>query len=134
MTLVVARIDEENIYIQSDSRITDDSSVRSDPLCGLLKTLILHPFVSVSFAGNVHFAEKAIQRFFDKGIEDVEVLLSMLREISIESDNTTDFIVAAINEGQPKLFKVTNGAVVRGFINTWIGDSDGFNQYQTEFH
>ena len=56
MSLIVARIVEDNIYIESDSKITDDRLVRSDPLCGLLKTLILNPVICISFAGIVHFA------------------------------------------------------------------------------
>ncbi|MFT5719987.1 MAG: hypothetical protein ACI9W6_000276 [Motiliproteus sp.] len=85
MTLVVARIDKENIFIESDSKITDERLVRSNPLCGLLKTFILHPFVSMSFAGNVVFAELELRKFFDEKIENVNVLLSMLRDINIES-------------------------------------------------
>lgn len=62
MTLVVARIDNEYIYIESDSKSTDDRLVRSDPLCGLLKTLILNPFICVSFSGTVSFPELALKK------------------------------------------------------------------------
>ncbi|MCK5311852.1 MAG: hypothetical protein KAJ62_07075 [Desulfobacteraceae bacterium] len=134
MTLVVARIVEENIYIESDSKITDERLVRSDPLCGLLKTLILHPFICVSFAGNVHFAELALKKFFDQRIGDINILLSMLREINLESDNSTDFIVATILGRVPRLFKVSDGTVTKDIEHAWIGDHEGFEIYQKETH
>jgi hypothetical protein len=134
MTLVVARIDQENIYIESDSKITDDRLVRSDPLCGLLKTLILNPFVCVSFAGNVHYAELAITRFFEQSIEDINTLLAMLRDTNVESGNATDFIVATIMGRVPRLFKISDGSVQQGIDNAWIGDHEGFQIYQRGFH
>jgi len=134
MTLIVARIEEDNIYIESDSKITDDRLVRSDPLCGLLKTLILHPFVCISFAGKVYFAEIALKKYFDQSINDVNVLLEMLRDVNIESENTTDFIVATINGRIPRLFKVSDGLVTSDIENAWIGDHEGFELYQKEFH
>lgn len=134
MTLVVARIENENIYIESDSKVTDDRLVRSDPLCGLLKTLILHPFICISFAGNVTFAELALKRFFNDKIEDVNTLLSMLRSINIESENSTDFLVATINDRVPRLFKISDKQVTFNIQNAWIGDQEGFEIYQKEFH
>lgn len=134
MTLIVARIYKENIYIESDSKITDERLVRSDPLCGILKTLILHPFVSVSFAGNVNYAELAIKNFFKYAIDDVNVLLQMLLNINIESCNATDFIVATITDRTPRLFKISDGQVIDGAESAWIGDIKGFEIYQREFH
>lgn len=134
MTLVVARIYNENIYIESDSKVTDDRLVRSDPLCGLLKTLILHPFICISFAGNVTFAELALKKFFEYKIEDVNTLLRMLLDTNIESGNATDFIIATINGRVPRLFKVSDGEVTKDIGNAWIGDQEGFEIYQKEFH
>lgn len=134
MTLVVARIVEDNIFIESDSKITDERLVKNNPLCGLLKTFILHPFVSISFAGNIVFAELALKKVFEQKIEDVNVLLTMLSDINIESRNTTDFIVATIIGKIPKLYKVADGNVESNILNAWIGDVDGFQVYQKEYH
>ncbi len=134
MTLVVARIEGDNIYIESDSKITDDRAVRSSPLCGLLKTLILHPFVSVSFAGNVHYAEQAINRFIQNNrFDNIYPLIQLLINANIESGNTVDFIVATINGRIPRLYKITNGILEQDISNAWIGDYDGFAVYQREF-
>jgi hypothetical protein len=134
MTLVVARIVEDNIFIESDSKVTDERLVRDNPLCGLLKTFILHPFVSVSFAGNISFAECALKKFFEQKINDINILLTMLRDINIESGNSTDFLVATIIGKVPQLFKVSDGAVENNIVNAWIGDIDGFKVYQREYH
>lgn len=133
MTLVVARIDGCNIYINSDSKITDDRLVRTDPLCGLLKTLILRPFVCVSFAGNVKFAESAIRIFFDRKIDDINSLLCLTLDANVESECSTDFLVATVIERTPLLFKVANKKITREKV-AWIGDKDGFEFYQQEFN
>ncbi len=38
----------------------------------------------------------------------------MLLQINIESRNETDFIIASINDGIPKLFKISNWKVKEG--------------------
>ncbi len=134
MTLVVARIDSEKIFIESDSKITDDRLVRSDPLCGLMKTLILNPLLCISFAGKVYYAELAIKRFFENKIESINTLLNMLLGVNTESEDSTDFIVATIHGRVPRLFKVSNGEVTKNIQNAWIGDQEGFEIYQREFH
>lgn len=134
MTLVVARIENQNIYIESDSKITDENAIRSNPLCGLLKTLILHPCVCVSFAGNVHYAEQAINRFFQNNkFDNILPLIQLLVEANIESGNTVDFIVATINGRVPRLYKITDGTLEQDISNAWIGDHDGFSVYQKGF-
>lgn len=140
MTLIVARIDDDTIYIESDSRITDESKVKTEPLCGLLKTLVLHPFFCVSFAGNVHFAEEAIKEFFDvqKSASSLgnafEKLLDLLVSKNIESEETTDFIVASILDKCPKLYRIEGGELTKDLTVAWIGDLDGFEYYQTQYH
>ena len=60
MTIVIGRIIDNDIYIESDSRITDFRLVQTNLLTGLLKTIILNPFLCLSFAGFVEYAEKAL--------------------------------------------------------------------------
>jgi len=132
MTLIMARIVENNIYIESDSRITDPKVVRQDPLCGLLKSLIIHPFVCLSFAGIVFFAEKAIDTFFKGKNWDIDSLLAMLLSVHQESGNQTDFILASIMMRRPVLYKISEG-VIEGSVNAWIGDYKGFRFFQETF-
>lgn len=142
MTLVVARLIDENICIQSDSRVTDPKLVNSNPLCGLLKTVMPHPFICLSFAGDVHFAEIAVQRsvdfakqnFIGMKIITVDQLLDMLLDLNKVSKNSTDFIVGTIVGRKPKLFKISNGVIERDLLNAWIGDKQGFDCYQQEYH
>lgn len=134
MTLVVARIHEGKIYLESDSKITDEKFVRSNPLSGMLKTLIIHPFVCVSFSGNVYFAKKAIEIFFEKKIEQLDLLISILLAINNESNNTTDFIVASVIGDIPKLFKISDAKVEQDLTSAWIGDKDGFEYFQKVFY
>lgn len=69
MTLIVSRIENRQMKIISDSKITDKNAVRNNPLAGNLKSFILSPQLSVSFAGKVYFAEKFLSLFFSKKIK-----------------------------------------------------------------
>lgn len=133
MTLIIARIIWEEINIESDSKVTDESILTNNPLCWVIKTLILHPCISLSYAGNLFYAEKALERFFDEKITNNNVFLNMLLEINIESDNETDFILTSIIDNKPKIFKVSNWKVEKSWT-FWIWDIEGFNLYQQEYH
>lgn len=134
MTLVVARATADNIYIESDSKITDERLVRSDPLCGVLKTIIYHPFLCISFSGNVALAEIAIKRLVNQKLNELDQILNTLLRANIDSKNTTDFIVASIIRKIPRLFRVSNGTIERDLKSVWIGDHDGFELYQANYH
>ncbi len=135
VTLVVGKLQNDKIYIESDSRITDPNIAKASPLCGLMKTLILHPFICMSFAGQVVYAEDALKEYFDNKIDDdLESLLSILQTITKASGGQTDFAVASVLNNVPKLFKVSNGRIDRDIMNFWLGDIDGFEYYQRCFH
>lgn len=134
MTLIVGKIYENKIYIESDSKVTDKNSVKNDPLTSVIKTLILHPFISLSYAGNIHFAEKAIDEFFNKKIDSISDFLELLISINVESLHKTDFVVASLINNSPKFYRIKNGTVEKDLTSIWLGDLEAFNNYQKEYH
>lgn len=63
MTLVVARKEQSNIIVMSDTRFTPvDPAPREHigPLSGGLKILVIHPNFCLAFAGDVDTAMSAI--------------------------------------------------------------------------
>ena len=137
MSLIVGKIVGRNIYIESDSKVTDQNLVRNNPLCGILKTLILHPFVCISFAGNIYFAEEVFKVLFEKMVKvnwNINLLLQMLLMAHRNSNQKTDFAVASIIGKQPSLFKISNGEIQSNILNFWLGDQQGFEFYQQAFH
>ncbi|WP_233899346.1 hypothetical protein [Tenacibaculum piscium] len=134
MTLVVGRITQGGIRIDSDSRITDPKIVsnKNSVFSGLLKTIILNPSISVSYAGDVEIAQKAIEKLYNLEKFEINKIKSLLLKLNIESGNETDFLIASL-ENQPLLYKISNGKIEPSNSFHWIGDITAFNLFQKEF-
>jgi len=133
MTLIISRIEKKQLKIISDSKITDKKAVRNNPLSGNLKSFILTPQLSVSFAGNVFYAEKFLSIYFSNQIKTLEQLISCCLSLNNESNDETDFIIASLIN-KPVLYKISGRKVVDNIQSAWIGDKIGFNKYQESFH
>lgn len=135
MTLVVGKIAQGGIRIDSDSKITDPTiaSNRNNIFSGLLKTIILNPNLTISYAGGVETAQKAIERIYELKRFEINTIKKELLKINIESDYETDFLIGSL-ENQPLLYKIANGKIEITNTTFWIGDKDGFNLFQKEFH
>lgn len=134
MTLVVGRIVQGRIRIDSDSKITDPKIVdnRNNIFSGLLKTIILNPNISVSYSGGVETAQKAIEELYKLNSFDINSVKSLLLKINTENNYETDFLIASL-ENQPLLYKISNGKIEPSNSSLWIGDIDGFNLFQSEY-
>ncbi len=134
MTLIVARISQNFLRIDSDSKITDPSIVsnRNNIFSSLLKTIILNPKISVSYAGGVETAQKAIEKLYEINDFNINTVKSELLKININSEHETDFLIASI-ENQPLLYKISKGEINVSNQSQWIGDIDGFNLFQRNF-
>jgi len=133
MSLIIAKIISGKIYIESDTKITDKDAVRTDPLCGLLKTIIIHPCISISFAGVIYFAEKALKNIFEINEFDLNSLTELLYNSHIKSGNKTDFIIASLINNEPKLIKISNNKIEHDVNSAWIGEYDGFKYFQSNY-
>ena len=106
MSLIVCKKINEKIYIESDSRITDINAARKESLRGVLKTIILHPRISISYSGNIYVAEKAIQEIFSYKKLTVDYLIDTLFQYNKENDNTVAFILCIISKIRLKLLEL----------------------------
>lgn len=134
MTLVVGRIENEKIKFISDSKVTDQNSVRNNVLSGNLKSWILTPSLCVSFAGNTFYAEKFLSDYYDKKIKTVQDLLLYLLKLNNESNDETDFCVGTLFNNAPKLYKISGRRIEDNLKTIWIGDRIAFNKYQETYH
>ncbi|MBF4485766.1 hypothetical protein [Flavobacterium sp. CSZ] len=134
MTLVIGRIVQVSLRIDSDSRITDPNIVsnRNNVFSGLLKTIILHPKLCLSYAGTVDFAQEAIEQVYKLNEHTPEKVKNLLIEINKESHYETDFLIGSL-ENQALLYKISNGKIEPSNQHHWIGDIDGFNLFQKNF-
>lgn len=134
MTLVVGRITQGGIRIDSDSKITDPTIVsnKNNIFSGFLKTIILNPNISVSYAGGVETAQKAIEELYLSDTFEIGKIKNLLLKLHLETKQETDFLIASL-ENQPLLYKISKGKIETSNSFHWIGDIDGFNIFQREF-
>lgn len=137
MTLIIAKIEGDNIHIESDSKITDPKKVKQDPLCGILKSVIIDPRVCISFAGNTEFAQQALGKINKTRYCDTYSLCQMLLNIHRESiphyPEHVDFAVASIINGIPRLFKIADEMIIQGLDYIALGNPDGIKLYEEKY-
>ena len=117
MTLIVGRIFDNDLFIESDTKITDELGIKNYPLLGSLKVVILHPFLCLAFAGRVSFAEEAIKKIFSRKKYTFLELIEILIKANIESikssegnpDKQTQFVLSFIESKAPQIVTIADG-------------------------
>jgi hypothetical protein len=135
MSLVIAKKDGSKIYVVSDTKLTNPNNLNRIKLeapeeFGAIKTVIINPFISISFAGDVSNAKKAIAvcRKLDYKINDI---INHLLETNIQSGNTTEFIVCI--SLPPFHIVEIKDSKFRSTVSAWIGNIEGFNEFQRNY-
>ncbi len=135
MSLIIARIVEDEIRIISDSKITNPTAIRSWPMTDALKALVLRPDLCVCFAGNVRKAEKALE-WVRKELQtedyDLSAILQLLVRASVDGESgipITDFIVATLRSNI-SIHMIKDGRLESNVRTAWIGDYDAFCAFQ----
>lgn len=126
MTLVVARKTDEILQIESDSKINDRNTVRNGPFLGVLKTLIITPNLSISYAGRIRPAEIALEEVFKLSTWNSRQLYQHLLQANIESDNETDFLVCFTHGLKSSITKIADGMISEDQQYAWIGDHEAY--------
>lgn len=134
MTLIIAKIVKDDIQIISDTKITDIYLGTEHPLKGQLKTIILTPFITLSFSGNPEYAQDILKLFYSRQISNIQTLIIKCLEKNRESGDQTHFLVCNYNQNIPSIFKIANYQIEQNLKNAWIGDKIGFNKYQEYYH
>lgn len=140
MTLVVAKIVEDDIQIMSDTKISDIYLGSQNPLFGQLKTVLLNPYITISFSGLPDYVKDVLQPFYQKKFPNsnsilvVNSILFKCLEVNKKSDNLINFIVCIMYQNKPKIFRISNYKIEHNLKTAWIGDIIGFNKYQEHYH
>lgn len=135
MSLIICKNINNRIFIESDSRITDINAARKESYFGILKTIILHPRVSICFAGNIYFAEKSSKEIFLQKKLTTDHLIETLHNYHKDNNDSMEFILCIIFDNATReIIKISNFSVDRNLSNAWIGDLSGFRFFQTEYH
>ena len=143
MTLVVCRRKDHEVFVQSDSKVIDCFGVlnkrslrQNNMLGGLLKTVILHPHICLSFAGASLHATKFLSQFMASSITEWNTprLVMELFRVHTESGLACEFILCEAFDRSPKITLIKGGNIYVDQQNAWIGSQPAFNKYQTSLH
>lgn len=129
MSLVVAQATEHGPRITSDIQVSRWDGRRVDLAEGTLKAIVLSSSVTICFAGLVEQGLAAI-RELAAGLHAgraVDDLLPVLNRVS--ATGTVDFIVARRHRIE-QLTRITERGVERRLPIAWIGDQNGFEEFQ----
>ncbi|QRF65111.1 hypothetical protein [Ponticoccus alexandrii] len=143
MTLVVCRKEDHEVFVQSDSKVIDsfgaanERSLRqNDMLGGLLKTVLIHPHICLSFSGASRHATKFLKTFMASDMREwgTRRLIVELFKIHRESGLACEFILCESVERSPRITLIKDGNVQVDQQSAWIGSQPAFNKYQESFH
>src|SRR5436190_20196722 len=96
MSLVVARVIDDEIRIISDTKITDPDALHPTLLDGGLKCIVISPSCCICFAGNVTVAQEALAPILDRRLQDRQQITDHLLKHHNAALGEADFIVASI--------------------------------------
>lgn len=133
MSLVVAQVTEDGPCIVSDTRVGFLDGRRPSYKTGTLKTIVLTPELSASFAGDVDAGLSGV-RYFARGLMAglaADELLPHLLELSADSHRPVDFILASAAIDST-LTRVRAGKLEPELSSAWVGDKDAFERFQEE--
>jgi hypothetical protein len=126
MTLVVGRKFRDEIFLISDTMISDRGSVRANIFPGQLKAIIIDPHVSIAYAGAF---PRALEKIRDAKrllgtSRDLDAVLQYLQASTSEVQGTPwefEFLVAS-HIAEPRLHKIWNGRTSANADKLWIGN------------
>lgn len=129
MTLVIGHVSQERVNIIGDTKLSDELTHAPIPITkGLIKTKIISPLLTVSFAGDSHAASQAIRGISPLwSLERVaEHLLAAQR--ARHAEQTPEFLIGS-TDPEPALVTVKDGTSTRG-LHGWVGSYHAFRAYR----
>jgi hypothetical protein len=133
MTLVVARMQDDDLFLVADSKVNDPKVIQQNSLDSILKIAILNPLVQLGYAGIIHYAEYVVREFYERKISNLETLIPLLWDVHVKSNQQTDFILCTAIDAKPRIFLIKDGELTHDINNAWIGDIQAFEVYQQNF-
>lgn len=131
MSLIVARKFKGHIFVVSDTKLTYPDKEKNTPEHGLIKSINVTPNISISFAGDISYAEEALKQI--QLSTDINHISEIILNTHCDSNQKTDFIIAVVGNDEPSIFVFRKGEKTKT-ETAWIGSSDGFDCFQKYFH
>jgi len=128
MTLVYAQQVGTTISVVSDTGVTD-GDVRVQKEHEAPKIVILNPDLCVGFAGGVDLAHRYLRGFHSEPRPTVPGVIGYFEECHSQSNGQVDFLLM-FNKPVQKIVRISGGRPYMKVQAAYIGDKDGFEQFQ----
>jgi len=115
----------ERIVVMSDTAISDRDAIRSNLIPGRLKSVVVGPKMTISYAGLSSQALDTIRNVHRNGAANDEAAIACLLSACHEYLGRVEFLFCSHNAlGIGRLVKVTSSGAAEGASRYWIGDGD----------
>lgn len=142
MTFIISKIVDGKFINHSDSMISDldiltqKYAPNENTFSSILKTMIISMDLCISYAGNVHYANKCLKEILNlpKSFKIINVL-DILKKHSIESNEKTIFGIAFINKDGKIIQAKIVGNNLQDYTNSlmWLGDSRAYEIFNKKY-
>lgn len=143
MSFVYAELLDETFEIYCDTKITlsecaglscSTEQLHAISQFGIVKTTILCPEISVSYAGNdISLAAKLFSMMAKKGSFTTDDVIDTAYKLHKEVDlDAIEFIIASCENEQLSLHCIKQNEIHRNIKTAWIGSGKAFNIFQRE--
>lgn len=141
MSFVFAEKNNNTLNIHCDTKIgLDDSSIplysceqkEAIEKYGIVKTTIICPEISISFAGNnIHLASKLFVQLSEKKTFTTEEVIDLAYDIHTSGcDDDIEFIIASCEDDSLSIHCIKNNTITRDCQFAWIGSSVAHREFQ----
>jgi hypothetical protein len=134
MSLIVVRKQEHQIFIVGDTKLTLPEARNPEdkiiaPLDSVIKTTILNRHICLCFAGELDGVDEITRKC--RGLKmDYNSILNLLLKFNKETNGKTEFILCLSILTTTRIWTIKNYLKTEEPFGSWIGSSDGFNQFQ----
>ena len=109
----------------SDTSISNKDAARANAIPGRLKSVVISPRLTISYAGLSSQANDAIRRVARRPSASVDESISELLESSVRHTPELDFILCSHEtNGSSRLVRISDGQVQEGADFYWIGSAE----------
>lgn len=130
MSLVVARVEKNEVIIIGDTKLTPKNNDTPNPyIQGCLKQYIINPHLAIAFAGTKEHLEDTLPELYK--CQNAQELANCAVRVLEEEKLDFDLIIGEI--GLDHLFVVKDRKISTSTV-AHIGDRSSFERYQKHFH
>jgi tetratricopeptide (TPR) repeat protein len=131
MTLIIAKIIDNSLFVVGDTKLSHPYIEKNHPLDGVIKTVFISETRAVSYAVDVESAREALLSIHD--LTEKQDVIDQLSQVNKESDHGTEFILTEIISTGPEIWEFKNGKVEES-QSSWIGNHKAFSKFQQYFN